>query len=79
MSKKRFVEVYLSAMLKAATNGRVTRVAYLYYDLTHTEVVRVEYEHDRGGGGVNELPVTGLSRLGIAAAVIDRLKGWPLE
>ena len=44
MSKKRFVEFYLSAMLKAATNGRVTRVAYLYYDLTHTEVVRVEYE-----------------------------------
>lgn len=26
MSKKRFVEFYLSAMLKAATNGRVTRV-----------------------------------------------------
>ena len=41
-------------------------------------VVRVEYEHDHGGG-VNELPVTGLSLLGIAAAVIDRLKGWPLE
>lgn len=78
MSKKRFVEFYLSAMLKAATSGRVTRVAYLYYDLTHTEVVRVEYEHDHGGG-VNELPVTGLSLLGIAAAVIDRLKGWPLE
>lgn len=52
MSKKRFVEFYLSAMLKAATNGRVTRVAYLYYDL---------------------------SLLGIAATVIDCLKGWPLE
>lgn len=38
----------------------------------------MEYEHDHGGG-VNELPVTGLSLLGIAAAVIDRLKGWPLE
>lgn len=78
MSKKRFVEFYLSAMLKAATNGRVTRVAYLYYDLTHAEVVRVEHEYDQGGG-VYELPVTGLSLLEIAAAVIDRLKGWPLE
>ena len=68
MSKKRFVEFYLSAMLKAATNGRVTRVAYLYYDLTHTEVVRVEYEHDHGGG-VNELPVTGLSLLERAQAM----------
>ncbi|MBM6724381.1 hypothetical protein [Pseudoflavonifractor phocaeensis] len=78
MSKKRFTEFYLSAMLKAATGGRVTRVAYLYYDLTHAEVVRVEYEYDQGGG-VYELPVTGLSLLGIAAAVIDRLKGWTLE
>lgn len=78
MSKKRFVEFYLSAMLKAATNGRVTRVAYLYYDLTHLEVVRVEFEYDQGGG-VYEFPVNGLSLLGIAAAVIDRVKGWPLE
>ena len=78
MSKKRFVGFYLSAMLKAATKGRVTRVADFYYDLTHAEVVRVEYEHGRGGG-VNELLVTGLSLLGIAAAVIDCLKGWPLE
>ena len=31
MSKKRFVEFYLSAMLKAATNGRVTRVKVASY------------------------------------------------
>ena len=60
------------------TNHTRPRCSPFGYDLTHTEVVRVEYEHDHGGG-VNELPVTGLSLLGIAAAVIDRLKGWPLE
>ena len=77
MSKKRFVEFYLSAMLKAATNGRVTRAAYLYYDMTRMEVVRVEYENDYGGG-VKEVEVTGLSRLGTAAEVIGRVKEWIL-
>lgn len=52
MSKKRFVEFYLSAMMKAATGGQVQRVAYLYYDLQHVEVVRIEYEHAHGGGCV---------------------------
>ncbi len=77
MSKKRFVEFYLSAMLKAATNSRITRVTYLYYDLTHTEAVRVEFEDDYGGG-VKEVEVTGLSRLGTAAEVIGQVKGWVL-
>ena len=78
MSKKRFVEFYLKALLKAATGGRVTQVSYLYFDIKHTEVVRVEFDHNYGGG-VNELPVTGLSLLGIAAAVINDAKGWLLE
>ena len=30
MSKKRFVDFYLSAMMKAATNGRVSRLTYEY-------------------------------------------------
>ena len=37
-------------MMKAATGGQVQRVAYLYYDLQHVEVVRIEYEHAHGGG-----------------------------
>ena len=78
MNHKRFVEFYLSAMMKAATGGRVTRVAYLYYGHTHTEAVRVVFEHDHGGG-MKELPVTGLSLLEIAATVIDSVKGLPLE
>lgn len=78
MSKKRFVEFYLSAMMKAATGGRVCRVAYLYYDPKRTEVVRVEYEHAHGGG-VREIPVTDLNLLGIAGAVIESLKGVHLE
>ena len=52
MSKKRFVEFYLSAMMKAATGGQVQRVAYLYYDLQHVEVVRIEYEPHMGAGCV---------------------------
>lgn len=28
MSKKRFVDFYLSAMVKAATNGKVSRLTY---------------------------------------------------
>ena len=78
MSKKRFVEFYLSAMMKAATGGRVQRVAYLYYDLQRVEVVRIEYEHAYGGG-VREIPVTDLNLLGIAGAVIDSVKGVSLE
>lgn len=50
-------------MMKAATGGRVQRVAYLYYDLQHVEVVRIEYEHAHGGG-VREIPVTDLNLLG---------------
>lgn len=30
MSKKRFVEFYLAACMKAATDGRVLRLAYTY-------------------------------------------------
>ena len=34
MSKKRFVEFYLAAMMKAATDGRVIRLAYTYNPAT---------------------------------------------
>lgn len=53
-------------------------MAYLYYDLQHVEVVRIEYEHAHGGG-VREIPVTDLNLLGIAGAVIDGVKGVSLE
>lgn len=72
MSKKRFVEFYLTAMLKAATDSRV-RAYYIYYDLTRQEIMKLEHEHARGGNLV-EVPVTGLSLVEIAAAAIETVK-----
>lgn len=71
MSKKRFVEFYLTAMLKAATGGRV-RAYYIYYDMTHQEIMKLEYEHDHGGGLV-EVPVTNLNLVEIAAAATEKV------
>ena len=68
MSKKRFVEFYLAAMMKAASGGRVTRLAYTYFDLAHAEIVRVDYETSTGGGAV-EFPVNGMGLLEIAAEI----------
>jgi len=73
MSKKRFVEFYLAAMMKAATDGQVTRLTYAYFDLTHSEIVRLEYETSTGGG-VREIPVTDKGLLEIAAEVIDQTR-----
>lgn len=73
MSKKRFVEFYLAAMMKAATNNRVTRLLFTYTGNPEAERVRVEYEHDRGYGA-EEFSVTGESLLGIAAAVLDHAR-----
>ena len=70
MSKKRFVEFYLAAMIKAASGGQVTRLAYTYFDLAHSEIVRVDYETDTGGG--IEFPVNGMSLLEIAAEAIKQ-------
>lgn len=74
MSKKRFVEFYLAAMMKAATNGRVTRLTYTYFDLAHSEIVRVEYETGSGPVGAREFPVNDKGLLEIAAEVIDQTR-----
>lgn len=73
MSKKRFVEFYLLAMLKAAT-GSKAKLAYIYYDLTREEIVRLGYECG-SGGAVYEIPVTKLDLLEIAVAVIEKVQG----
>ena len=88
MTKKRFVEFYLSAMMKAATAGYVHRLGYSYYDVTHKEAVKV-YRED----GPVEIDVTGLDLVGIAGRVIDTarerererelpgqvcIEGWPV-
>lgn len=41
MSKKRFVEFYLPAMMKAATAGYVHRLGYIYDNMTRKEAVQV--------------------------------------
>lgn len=69
MTKKRFVEFYLSAMIKAAAAGYVHRLGYLYYDMTHKEAVKV-YRED----GPLEIDVTGLKLVGIAKAVLGVLE-----
>ena len=73
MSKKRFVEFYLAAMLKHASNGRVTRLTYTYYDLKHSEIVRVDYT-TATGGGAREFPINDMGLLEIAAEVIDQTR-----
>ena len=69
MSKKRFVEFYLSAMMKAATVGYIHRLGYIYYDRTRKEAVTV-YRED----GPLEIDVTGLELVGIAKAVMGVLE-----
>ncbi len=73
MSKKRFVEFYLAAMMKAATGGKVIRLTYAYFDLAHLEIVRLEYETSTGSG-VREIPVNDKDPLEIAAEVIDQIR-----
>lgn len=69
MSKKRFVEFYLAAMMKAASGGRVIRLVYIYYDMTRKEAVKV-YRED----GPVEIDVTGLELMEIAKAVMGVLE-----
>lgn len=69
MSKKRFIEFYLSAMMKAATVGYIHRLGYIYYDVAHKEAVKV-YRED----GPVEIDVTGLELMEIAKAVMGVLK-----
>lgn len=65
MTKKRFVEFYLTAMIRAATGGQVIRLGYLYYDMTYKEAVKV-YRED----GPLEIDVTGKDLVEIAKAVV---------
>lgn len=65
MTKKRFVEFYLSIMVNRATAGYVHRLGYLYYDMTRKEAVKV-YRED----GPLEIDVTGKDLVGIAKAVV---------
>lgn len=67
MSKKRFVEFYLTACLKAATAGNVTRLGYIYYDMQHNESVVIQFAN----GYTKEIPVTGNSLTAISQAVLD--------
>ena len=69
MSKKRFVEFYLSAMMKAAAEGRIIRLSYLYCDMTRKEAVKV-YRED----GPVELDVTGKDLAEISKAVLGVLE-----
>lgn len=69
MSKKRFVEFYLTAMIRAAIGGQVIRLGYLYYDMTRKEAVKV-YRED----GTLEIDVTGLGLVEIAKAVLGVLE-----
>lgn len=69
MTKKRFVEFYLTAMIRAATGDRIIRLSYLYYDKTRKEAVKI-YRED----GPLEIDVTGLELVGIAEAVLGVLE-----
>lgn len=71
MSKKRFVEFYLAAMMKAATDGRVIRLAYTYNPATKgmaaQELVAVTFST----GSVVPTDVNGKDLLQIAKAVLE--------
>ena len=70
MSKMRFVEFYLAAMLKAATDGFVTRLVYEYQDKTQKELVHIFTE-----AGPQHVTVTGDGLLAIAYDVLEALDG----
>lgn len=75
MSKKRFVEFYLAAMMKAATDGRVSKLTYQYVEggkrIPAMECVTVVLE-DRSGVPV---PVNGYNLLEIALEVVKAVQG----
>ncbi len=68
MSKKRFVEFYLAAMLKAATDGFVIRLIYECQDGTQKELVHIYTET-----GPQHITVTGDGLLAIAYDVLEAL------
>lgn len=75
MSKERFVGFYLSAMMKAATGGRVSKLTYQYADgkkLAAKESVTVEFG-DRSCVPV-PVPVTNCDLLGIVLEVVKAVQ-----
>ena len=74
MSKQRFMEFYLKALLRAVTGDPDLQASYAYYDLAHTEIMRIAWRGDHGGG-VREIPVTGCSLLEITEKAIEQVKG----
>ena len=75
MSKQRFVEFYLSAMMKAATGGRVPKVTYQYTKagkrLPAKEYVTINFEDQ----SCVPVSVTDCDLLGIALEVVKAVKG----
>lgn len=69
MSKERFVSFYLAAMMKAATDGRVSKVAY--QDTKEYNVVTVTF----ADGASIQLPIFSDDLLGIALEVVKAVKG----
>ena len=74
MSKKRFVEFYLAAMMKAATDGRVIRLAYTYNPATKGMAAQELVVVTVNTGGVVPTDVAGLELMEIAKAVMGVLK-----
>lgn len=73
MNQKRFVESYLSAMMKAATGGRIVRLSYtsaLSNKLSTLNVVTVTLDN----GSVVPICVDGKDLLGIAEIVLETAK-----
>ena len=74
MSKERFVGFYLSAMMKAAAGGRVSKLTYQCSagkKLAAKEFVTIEFE----GRSCVPVPVTNLDLLGIALEVVKAVQG----
>ena len=74
MSKERFVGFYLSAMMKAATGGRVAKLTYQYANgkkPAAKEFVTVEFEDH----SCVPVPVTDCDLLGIVLEVVKAVQG----
>lgn len=69
MSKKRFVEFYLSAMMKAATGNRVSKVTY--QETTEYDTVTIAF----ADGASIQLPIFSDDFLGVALEVVKAVKG----
>ena len=69
MSKERFVGFYLSAMMKAATGGRVSKITY--QDTKEYDVATVTF----ADGASIQLPIFSDDLLGIALEVVKAVQG----